>query len=104
MSIIIRGLGGFGYKGNGITKELAKIPNRNADKVLKTSSYLNQAFVYRLTGDFNPLHVDPNISSMQNYDRPILHGISFTIFRIGQLWKYSQSYSPRIIGKSIRKN
>lgn len=67
MSIIIRGLGGFGFKGKGITKALAKVPQRNPDKVIKASTYLNQAFVYRLTGDINPLHVDPNISSMQNY-------------------------------------
>lgn len=74
MSIIIRGLGGFGYKGKGASKPLTKIPSRNPDKILKTSSYLTQAFIYRLSGDFNPLHVDPNIASMQNYEKPILHG------------------------------
>jgi peroxisomal enoyl-CoA hydratase 2 len=75
MSIIIRGMGGFGFKGNGSTKPLAAIPKRNPDKVIKASSYQNQALVYRLSGDINPLHVDPNIASLQNYDKPILHGI-----------------------------
>jgi peroxisomal enoyl-CoA hydratase 2 len=75
MSIIIRGMGGFGFKGKGATKPLAPIPKRNPDKVLKASSYPNQALVYRLSGDINPLHVDPNIASLQNYEKPILHGI-----------------------------
>jgi len=74
MSIIIRGMGGFGFKGKGATKPLAVVPKRNPDKVIKASSYLNQALVYRLSGDINPLHVDPNIASLQNYEKPILHG------------------------------
>lgn len=74
MSIIIRGMGGFGFKGKGATKPLVNIPKRNPDKVIETTSYPNQALVYRLTGDINPLHVDPSIASLQNYDKPILHG------------------------------
>ena len=81
MSIIIRGMGGFGFKGNGNTKPLAPIPKRNPDKVIKASSYPNQALVYRLSGDINPLHVDPNIASLQNYEKPILHGIFLLIFK-----------------------
>lgn len=78
MSIIIRGMGGFGFKGKGATKPLAAVPKRNPDRVIKASSYLNQALVYRLSGDINPLHVDPNIASLQNYEKPILHGKIFT--------------------------
>lgn len=74
MSIIIRGMGGFGFKGKGATKPLVSVPKRNPDKVIEASSYLNQALVYRLSGDINPLHVDPNIASLQNYEKPILHG------------------------------
>lgn len=67
MSIIIRGLGGFGFKGKGVTKPLASIPKRNPDAVIKAKSYLNQALLYRLSGDINPLHVDASIASSQNY-------------------------------------
>lgn len=74
MSFIIRGLGGFGFKGKGATKTLASIPKRNPDKVLQAKSYPNQALVYRLSGDINPLHVDPSIAQSQNYDKPIIHG------------------------------
>lgn len=80
MSIIIRGMGGFGFKGKGATKPLVTVPKREADKVIETKSYDNQALVYRLTGDINPLHVDPNIASLQNYEKPILHGNFHVIF------------------------
>lgn len=68
-------MGGFGFKGKGASKPLATVPKRNPDTVIYSSSFLNQALLYRLTGDINPLHVDPNIASLQNYEKPILHGI-----------------------------
>lgn len=92
MSILIKGLGGFGFKGKGIIPPLLKVPERKPDHILKGTSYPNQAWLYRLTGDINPLHVDPNISSIQNFDRPILHGIFIFNQRFGQLWNSSKSY------------
>lgn len=67
MSFIIRGYGGFGFKGVGATVTLPKIPESKPDHIIKASSYDGQAFLYRLSGDINPLHVDPNISSMQGF-------------------------------------
>jgi hypothetical protein len=73
-SLILKGSGGFGFKGKGVSKVLPKIPERKPDYVLKGTSFAGQAFLYRLSGDINPLHIDPNISAIQNFERPILHG------------------------------
>lgn len=69
-------MGGFGYKGNGTTEKIPDRPNRPADTVLEATSYPGQAFLYRQSGDLNPLHVKPEISAIQNFDRPIIHGLA----------------------------
>ena len=75
-SLAIKGQGGFGYKGNGTTEKIPDRPKREADITLDVSSYPGQAFLYRLSGDYNPLHVKPEISSIQNFERPIIHGLA----------------------------
>lgn len=75
-SLAIKGLGGFGYKGNGTTEKIPDRPKRDADATLDASSYPGQAFLYRLSGDYNPLHVKPEISAIQKFERPIIHGLA----------------------------
>lgn len=67
MSTFIRGLGGFGHKG---VPQLIfpKVPERKPDTVVHMPTNPNQAIVYRLSGDYNPLHIDPSMAAMGNFD------------------------------------
>ena len=72
-SSFIRGEGGFG--GERGPEPGNEPPERDPDKVAETKTLTIQAMIYRLSGDYNPLHVDPNFSAMAGFDRPILHGL-----------------------------
>ncbi|XP_050514402.1 peroxisomal multifunctional enzyme type 2 isoform X1 [Diabrotica virgifera virgifera] len=50
-------------------------PNRSPDASLSHKTNLDQAALYRLSGDYNPLHIDPNMAKVVGYDVPILHGL-----------------------------
>jgi acyl dehydratase len=69
-----RGDGGFGGPSEG-QPEPHKVPTRSPDKTLDISTRPDQALVYRLCGDRNPLHVDPEFAAMAGFPRPILHGL-----------------------------
>ncbi|CAN5662877.1 3-hydroxyacyl-thioester dehydratase HtdY [soil metagenome] len=74
MSAFIRGEGGFGgERGPSGPKNVA--PDRAPDESLTYDTRPEQAFVYRLTGDRNPLHADPSFAQLAGFDRPILHGL-----------------------------
>jgi len=55
--------------------EAIKIPDRAPDSVVEFQTSPAQAQVYRLSGDYNPLHVDPRIAKASGFDKPILHGL-----------------------------
>lgn len=71
------GSGGFGGKRDSdkVLKVSTKKFDRKPDKSSEERTTLDQAAVYRLNGDFNPLHIDPNFSAILGFDRPILHGL-----------------------------
>lgn len=71
----LRGDGGFGGKSEGQPKPKPVPTDRPADLVLDLPSSLNQALIYRLAGDYNPLHIDPEIAGVAGFNRPILHGL-----------------------------
>ncbi|XP_049729554.1 peroxisomal multifunctional enzyme type 2 isoform X2 [Elephas maximus indicus] len=75
-SIFVVGSGGFGGKqSSDKVKETAAIPNRPPDAVLTDTSSHDQAALYRLSGDWNPLHIDPDFANLAGFDKPILHGL-----------------------------
>ncbi len=73
-TIFARGDGGFGGPSTGGPEPHA-IPERKADATCETDTRVDQALLYRLSGDRNPLHSDPKIAKMAGFPRPILHGL-----------------------------
>lgn len=74
-TMLARGDGGFG----GPATELARppaIPERAADLSVDIATPANMALLYRLNGDWNPLHADPAVAHQAGFDRPILHGLA----------------------------
>jgi acyl dehydratase len=72
-SIFARGEGGFG--GSRGPSARAEVPDRAPDAVLETPTMPQQALLYRLCGDRNPLHADPEFARTAGFDAPILHGL-----------------------------
>ncbi|HEY7277978.1 MAG TPA: MaoC/PaaZ C-terminal domain-containing protein [Trebonia sp.] len=71
--IFIRGEGGFG--GERGTDPPWERPDRAPDHTVNLETRPEQALIYRLSGDRNPLHVDPKFAARGGFDRPILHGL-----------------------------
>lgn len=75
-SVFVVGSGGFGGKRTSEKlKAAVAVPKRPPDAVLRDPTSLNQAALYRLSGDWNPLHIDPNFASIAGFEKPILHGL-----------------------------
>jgi acyl dehydratase len=79
-TLFIRGAGGFGGprspEGDEESALAAEpLPAREPDEVLTYTTRGDQALLYRLSGDRNPLHSDPVFAKRAGFDRPILHGL-----------------------------
>jgi acyl dehydratase len=72
-SAFIRGEGGFG--GDRGPRDEWAAPDRKPDHQVTYVTRPEQALVYRLSGDRNPLHSDPAFAARAGFDRPILHGL-----------------------------
>ncbi|KAJ9606903.1 bifunctional hydroxyacyl-CoA dehydrogenase/enoyl-CoA hydratase fox2 [Cladophialophora chaetospira] len=80
-TVFVRGSGGFGgpkkggNRGNATT--VYQVPKRSPDTVVEEKTSEDQAALYRLNGDRNPLHIDPEFSKVGGFKDPILHGLAF---------------------------
>jgi acyl dehydratase len=74
-SLFYRGDGGFGGPSEG-APEPHPTPARAPDKTVEITTRPDQALLYRLNGDLNPLHCDPTFAREAGFPRPILHGLS----------------------------
>lgn len=74
MTAFVRGAGGWGGdRGDSLATNIA--PDREPDAVIEEKTDINQTLLYRLSGDWNPLHADPAFAKAFGFDRPILHGL-----------------------------
>lgn len=73
-SAFVRGEGGFGGD-RGPSEPKNVPPDRAPDAVIRQKTQLNQAQIYRLSGDKNILHVDPEFAQKAGFKAPILHGL-----------------------------
>jgi acyl dehydratase len=73
-TVFARGDGGFGGK-PGPAPTPHPLPERAPDAVMVRATLPQAALIYRLSGDYNPLHADPDFAAEAGFQRPILHGL-----------------------------
>ncbi|MFD6293340.1 MaoC/PaaZ C-terminal domain-containing protein [Streptomyces sp. NPDC060235] len=71
--IFVRGEGGWG--GDRGPSARLEPPSGDPDRTVERPVREDQALLYRLSGDWNPLHADPEFAKLAGFDRPILHGL-----------------------------
>jgi acyl dehydratase len=67
--------GGFGGP-TGPVKTVHELPTRAADHSVDFATQPRAALIYRLSGDYNPLHAEPAVASAAGFKQPILHGLA----------------------------
>ncbi|CAI8600169.1 unnamed protein product [Vicia faba] len=94
-TVYLRGAGGFSksskpfsysnYPSNQISA--VKIPESKPFSVLEDRTHPSQALLYRLSGDYNPLHSDPQFAKVAGFSKPILHGLCTLGFAVRAIIK-----------------
>ncbi|MGQ9694569.1 MAG: MaoC/PaaZ C-terminal domain-containing protein [Thermodesulfobacteriota bacterium] len=72
--VFVRGAGGFGGPPQP-KKEIPPLPAKEPDYTFLAPTDPNQAALYRMSGDRNPLHIDPAVAKAVGFAQPILHGL-----------------------------
>jgi acyl dehydratase len=114
--IFARGDGGFGGPVTSGPSPHA-LPDREPDSVVDIATSTQAALLYRLNGDYNPLHADPKLAEKAGFEAPILHGLAsygiaarailkaFDIEDTSRLKSFGLRFSsPVYPGETIRTN
>lgn len=97
-NLFVRGIGGFGNKGT-VKIDIPQAPKSTPDASVEETTTPNQAFLYRLSGDYNPLHVDPEMSAMGGFKVPILHGLCTYGITAKAVYEKYHSEDPTLLKK-----
>ncbi|MCL2722811.1 MAG: hypothetical protein FWD69_00080 [Polyangiaceae bacterium] len=100
ISTFVRGAGGWGGE-RGPSTEWNAPPDRAPDAMATEKVGTNQALLYRLSGDVNPLHVDPAVARAFGFEKPILHGLCTFGYAARHVIKHFSKNDSRFF-KSIR--
>ena len=73
-TLFMRGDGGNGSFGE-VPPQPSPLPDATPDQVIEIPTLPQQALIYRLSGDFNPIHADPAPAEKAGFPAPILHGL-----------------------------
>jgi 3-hydroxyacyl-CoA dehydrogenase/3a,7a,12a-trihydroxy-5b-cholest-24-enoyl-CoA hydratase len=100
LTTFVRGAGGWGGD-RGPSADVNVAPTREPDAVVEEKIGENQTLLYRLSGDTNPLHVDPEFAKAFGFPKPILHGLCTFGFAGRHVIKQFANNDPRFF-KSIK--
>lgn len=101
-STFARADGGFGGPSDGGPVP-HDVPARAPDAVVELSTRPDQALIYRLSGDRNPLHADPDFAKAAGFDKPILHGLcTYGVTARAVLQTYCGFDPTKILGHDVR--
>ncbi len=99
---VLRGDGGCGDFGE-VPEPMAKMPERAPDRVVEVPTLDSQALLYRLNGDLNPIHSDPEVARAAGFPRPIMHGLgSMGIACHALIRAFCDGDPARVTGMALR--
>jgi acyl dehydratase len=100
--LFLRGDGGCGSIGV-VPAPASPLPDRAPDGRVELKTLPQQALIYRLSGDFNPIHADPAPARKAGFDRPILHGLcTMGIATRALLQTFSPEHPERLKSMFVR--
>lgn len=89
--------GGFGGPGKAVTASPRPVPARKPDGTVDMATARNLALLYRLNGDQNPIHADPDIAKAAGFTEPILHGLATMGVATHAILKGCCRYDPSLL-------